>query len=141
MSDCCSTSSVSKPSPGKYRCPVNGQNYNQVPLKTVVHHIKEPWHWKSKTQTYYFCDDPECNVVYFGDDNSIITCDHLRTSVGVKDKTDGATICYCFGVSLKDATQDIYIREYVTRQTKDRMCHCEISNPSSKCCLKDFPKS
>ena len=140
MSDCCSSSS-SNASPGKYRCPVNGQDYRQVPLKTILHHIKDPWLWNGKSQTYYFCDDPECNVVYFGEDNSIINKASLRTSVGVKEKNMKATICYCFGVSLIEASEDKSIKEFVTQQTQDHMCDCEIRNPSGKCCLKDFPKS
>ncbi len=141
MSDCCSNTCSSTSTPKKYKCPVNGQEYKQVSYKTILHHIKEPWQWEGADQTYYFCDDPDCDVVYFGEDNSTVTCDSLRTSVGVKEKSDKATICYCFGVSINDALKDTRIKEYVTDKTKDHVCDCEIRNPSGKCCLKDFPKS
>lgn len=68
-----------------------------------MHHIKEPWNWEEKKQSYYFCDDPECEVVYFGHDDSIIERPAVRTQVGIKDKSDDAQVCYCFGVSVKDA--------------------------------------
>ena len=141
MSDCCSTSCNSNQLPNKYKCPVNGQEYKQVALKTILHHIKEPWKWTGKQQSYYFCDDPDCDVVYFGEDDSTVTRNKLRTLVGIKEKSIDATICYCFGVSINDAKHDNHIKEYVTEKTKEHVCDCEIRNPSGKCCLKDFPKS
>jgi len=120
---------------------VNGLEYKQVSFKTVVHHLSKPWQSKNATQNYYFCDDPDCDVVYFGDDDSTIKKDKIRTPIGVKDRSNESTICYCFGVSKADAIHDQHIKEYVTDQTKKKMCECETRNPSGKCCLKDFPKS
>ena len=139
--DCCSSSCISEPSQNKFTCPVNGIEYKQVSLRTVIHHMDKPWRWKNTAQYYYFCDDPDCEVVYFGEDNSVINQDNLRTPVGIKDKSDNSTICYCFGISKGEAIQDRNIKDYVIIQTKDHMCDCEIRNPSGKCCLKDFPKS
>ena len=31
-----------------------------------------------------FCDDPNCDVVYFGEDNSVIAKEQIRTVVGIK---------------------------------------------------------
>jgi len=140
MSDCCSSSCQSKPPAKKHICPVNGIEYRQVSYKTVIHHLQKPWLRQDTAQNYYFCDDPECNVVYFADDNSTIKKDKLRTSVGVKEQSGDATICYCFGVTKADAVQDQHIKDYVIDQTKEHMCDCEIRNPSGKCCLKEFPK-
>ena len=143
MSDYCLSSCQSKHPSGKHKriCPENGIEYQQVSYKTVIHHLQKPWQWKDMTQNYYFCDDPDCDVVYFGDDNSTINKDRLRTSVGVKEQSDNSTICYCFGVSKADAIHDQSIKDYVTDQTREHMCDCEIRNPSGKCCLKDFPRS
>lgn len=140
MSDCCSSSCASAQPPGKHICPLNGLEYKQVAYRTVIHHLQKPWQWKDKTQNYYFCDDPDCDVVYFGDDDSTIEKNRLRTAVGVKDQSDESTICYCFGVSKVEAILDQHIKDYVIDQTKEQMCDCEIRNPSGKCCLKDFSK-
>lgn len=141
MSDCCSSSSCSSNSrPKKYRCPVNGKAYPAVSSTTIKHHIAKPWRWKQKDQVYYFCSDPECEVVYFGEDDSIIKKSGLRTSVGIKENSPEALICYCFGVTQHDAVNNPEIREFVLQETKDKNCACEIRNPSGKCCLKDFPK-
>lgn len=112
MSDCCSSSlcSTGKSVPKKHRCPKNGNEYLQVSTTTIMHHIDEPWNWKIKEQGYYFCDDPMCEIVYFGEDGIVIEKSALRKPVGIKEKT------------------------------KEQVCACDVRNPSGKCCLKDFPK-
>jgi hypothetical protein len=90
---------------------------------------------------YFFCADPECDVVYFADDDSIITKSQLRTTVGVKESSNDTPACYCFGVTKADAISDPGIREYVMHQTKHAQCSCDVSNPSGRCCLKDFPRA
>ena len=67
-------------------CPVNGQEYKTVNLRTILHHINSPWNWKEKKQVYYFCDDPNCEVAYFGEDDTVITKPELRTTVEINDK-------------------------------------------------------
>ncbi len=139
MSDCC-CSPESKPRiPVKHRCPVNGVEYTEVPSRTVSHHIKESWMWDDKGQPYYFCDDPDCDVVYFGLDNSLILKSQVRTSVGLKERSEDATVCYCYGATIADAKSNPVVREFVIRKTKAGECSCETSNPSGACCLKHFP--
>ncbi|NOR43489.1 MAG: hypothetical protein GQ572_09145 [Gammaproteobacteria bacterium] len=136
MSICNTSSDVTRRN--KFKCPVNGKQYAWVSDKTILLHIKEPWSWDSKKQDYYFCEDPECDVVYFGEDESIITKSAVRTVVGIKEKSDNALICYCFGVTRRAST-DSQIKSFVIKNTKDHTCACEIRNPSGRCCLKDFP--
>jgi len=136
MSNCSAPSNTARPN--KFKCPVNGKQYAGVSNKTILLHINEPWNWDGKTQGYYFCEDPECEVVYFGEDESIITKSALRTVIGIKEKSEEALICYCFGVS-KRAVVDSQIKKFVIKNTKDHACACEIRNPSGRCCLKDFP--
>ena len=140
MSDCCSTSGSESHSPRKHRCPVNGKEYGEVSSTTIVHHVKEPWNWKEKDQGYYFCDDPDCDVVYFGQDNSIIDKQNLRTPIGVKQKSDDSLVCYCFGVNRREASSNLKAKAFVVKNTRIHKCACEVRNPSGKCCLKDFPK-
>jgi hypothetical protein len=111
-----------------------------VPVRTIAHHIKEPWAWVPSAERYYFCDDPDCDVAYFGDDNSVVLKSQLRTRIGVKERTERDLLCYCFGVSRADFERDPAAREFVMAQTRIGACSCETSNPSGRCCLKDFPK-
>ena len=131
----CATESPSR----THVCPANGQEYKSVAQKTILHHITSPWNWTEKQQGYYFCDDPNCDVVYFGEDNSVITKPALRTIVGIKDHKPEALTCYCFGVSNLEAQEHPVIRDFIVSKTKTGICSCDTSNPSGRCCLKDFP--
>lgn len=137
MTKCCSTSNTTHTVPKKHECPVNGKPYRSVSPTTILHHISEPWNWINKPQGYYFCDDPDCEVVYFGEDNSIINQSSLRTEVGIKSNKASALICYCFGVT-RSASLSQHIKEFVIKNTKEKTCSCSIRNPSGRCCLKDF---
>ncbi len=140
MSDCCTTSAGNTAHPGKHRCPLNGVEYSEVSRRTILHHIKDSWKWSGSATSYYFCDDPACDVVYFGSDDTVILKSQLRTLVGVKETASDARLCYCFGVTRADLEYDPAIRDYVAAQTKLGLCSCETSNPSGRCCLKDFPR-
>lgn len=70
---------------------------------TVKHHIKAPWTWEDKNQGYYSYSDPDCSVVYFGQDNTVIEKASVRTVVGVKEKSPNALVCYCYGVTKSEA--------------------------------------
>lgn len=131
--------------PRKYVCPENGNEYSAVPKYTILHHIKAPWRRYLKQQGYYFCDDPDCAVVYFGEDDLVINKDELRTHVGQKDESTESPLCYCFGISYQDVNlaammgEFSHIKNFVIEQTRQSDCGCDVRNPSGKCCLRDFP--
>ncbi len=136
MSDCCSKHNHKTQ---RHTCPGNNKEYGQVLYKTLLHHVKSPWHLALKEQVYYFCSDPDCHVVYFSHDNSVIEKSQIRTKVGIKEISDEALVCYCFGVSKATAKTDEKVKTFVIEQTKKSLCACAIRNPSGKCCIKDFP--
>ncbi|MEJ2141505.1 MAG: hypothetical protein P8Y24_03970 [Gammaproteobacteria bacterium] len=116
-------------------CPVNGKYYKQVKRKTILHQVTRPWARQLPEQAYYYCDDPQCDVVYFSEDASLINSNDMRTEKTVRSNT----ICFCFDIS-KDNLKDnkATCRDFVTEQTRQSACDCEIRNPSGKCCLKEF---
>ena len=142
MSGCCPSPGENEPvniqSSARYRCPVNHREYAAVSQAAILHHIDAPWKRVLKPQAYFFCDDPECDVVYFGEDDSVIRTSALRTVVGIKQKSDDALLCYCFGISVREAATDPAARAFVIEQTRAHVCACETRNPSGRCCLKDF---
>lgn len=140
MGDCCSPAGDPASHPRKAPCPGHGGECAGVSLRTIQHHLASAWTWQPTATNYYFCDDPECVVVYFGDDGSTIEKSRLRTPVGVKEKSANGLLCYCFGVSRGDFLKDPATRDFVVAQTQAGRCSCETSNPSGRCCLKDFPK-
>lgn len=142
MSSCCSP--LNSKNNSRHICPTNGKPYLQVPLSTVLQHIKKPWkmqHDKDIEQQYYFCSDPDCETVYFSEDNQVIAHSELRTVVGIKNPDDiQALCCYCFDITCEEARKDKELKNYVIDKTKNNVCACESQNPSGRCCLKDFPK-
>lgn len=140
MADCCAASADKTEHPRKRVCPSCGTQCGEVSCRTIVHHIAHAWQWESSGQCYYFCDVPDCELVYFGDDDSVVLKSQLRTQVGIKEASADTLLCYCFGVSKADARNDPGIRDFVAAQTKLGLCSCATSNPSGRCCLKDFPR-
>ncbi len=143
---CCSSDNVKKvenTSPKHHICPQNGKKYLQVPYSTLLQHIKKPWNQKLKElseKSYYFCSDPDCEVVYFDESDSTITKSELRTLVGIKElQNDNAMACYCFDITLAEAKNNPKLKQYVIDQTKNNLCSCKSRNPSGRCCLKDLP--
>jgi hypothetical protein len=135
MNDCCCNGVHQQ----KQTCPLCGHEDSEVTARTITHHIKDAWTWQASAQRYFLCDDPACEVVYFGDDGSTILKSEMRTCVGVKALSDDTPLCYCFGVSKADFRANPATRDFVLAQTKAGLCSCETSNPSGRCCLKDFP--
>lgn len=141
MSDCCTSPDNEKHKPARCQCPLNGHNYLEVPIQTILQHLDKPWQHPLKVQKYFYCDDPDCEVVYFAEDNTVINKSSIKTRIGIKERTDSdALICYCFGVSNMAARTQPETKAFVIQQTKEAHCSCTTSNPSGRCCLKDFPK-
>ncbi len=95
-----------------------------------------------------FCDSPNCDVVYFGEQNGVtFTKDHLSVSVGVKEKAGERPLCYCFGHSVATITAELRTKgrsdalEEIRRKMKAPGCTCEVTNPSGSCCLATVAKS
>ena len=140
MSDCCSASGGEGALAKKRACPANGRACPEVSARTIAHHIQAPWTWAPTARRYFFCADPACDVVYFGDDGSLIPRALLRTRVGVKETSADAPLCYCFGVSRADYARDPATRDFVVAQTAAGQCSCETGHPAGRCCLADFPR-
>jgi hypothetical protein len=138
MENCCSTSDNTQPR--KLPCPLNGRGYAEISVRTITHHIKASWEWVPTAERYFFCDDAECDAAYFGSDDSIILKSQLRTRIGIKEKASNDLLCYCFGVTKEAFRQQPSTRDFIIAKTKAGLCSCESSNPSGRCCLKDFQK-
>jgi hypothetical protein len=92
---------------------------------------------------YYFCEAPDCDVVYFSVDPQapIFRRADLLVRVGVKEESDPVPVCYCFGFTRKDIENEIAatgrstMADRITAEVKAGNCACEVKNPSGKCCL------
>ena len=138
--DCCSSTRSKPTHQKKHQCPVCSAESREVSPKTISQHVKQPWKLDDQERKYYFCDSSDCDVVDFGDDDLVFHQSEVRTKIGIKDKSDDAMLCYCFGVTQADVEGDFGIKTFVVAQTKHGFCSCETRNPSGLCCLKNFPR-
>lgn len=139
MAACCTLDNENKPGILKQPCPSCGQAALEVSRQTMMQHIKDVWAYPFSDEAYYFCRSPACEVVYFTASGEQLDKSAIRTTIGIKEQNDEAIICYCFGINkIMAANKDV--KDFVIQQTRESSCACETSNPSGRCCLKDFPK-
>ncbi|MCA9117628.1 MAG: hypothetical protein KDA79_21305, partial [Planctomycetaceae bacterium] len=89
-----------------------------------------------------FCDSPECDLVYFSEEDcTSFTKSQLTVPVGVKETAGERPLCYCFGHSVASIREELRTKcrsdalDDIRSKMKDPGCHCETSNPSGSCCL------
>jgi hypothetical protein len=94
--------------------------------------------------TYYFCPEPDCDVVYFAPQCKAFHQADVRTTVWQKAAPGGRTICYCFG-ETEDAIRGDVARsgasdvvERVRAHIAAGRCACDTRNPRGTCCLGDL---
>lgn len=140
MSSCCASACDASP-PRTAICPSNGIAYAAVSPKTVLHHLKQGWERAADTQGYYFCEDPNCEVVYFNQHGDVIQQTQVTSTRKPSDAAPETLLCYCFGITKADFSLNPATKDYVIEKTRLGLCACETSHPSGRCCLKNFPRS
>ncbi len=140
MSECCAVGNAD--APPVTTCPVNGARSKRVDLLTVRSLVRK-LPLGVRLTAYYFCEAPDCDVVYFplnSDEPSFRRSD-LLVRVGLKETEDPVPVCYCFGFTRKDIWDEITqagrstIAELIKVEVRAGNCACEVKNPSGKCCL------
>jgi hypothetical protein len=119
-----------------------------VTRKTVLLMLKPELFEQVREGEYRFCADPVCRVVYFIEgQGATFTVDDLRVRVGLKEKQDPVTLCYCFGFYEAGAREEIArtgqttIPQRIAALIKQGMCACPARNPSGACCLGEVNKA
>ena len=142
MSECCSVKAGESFTPPVMTCPECGSRSKKVEtltVKSLVRHLP----FNIPPAQYYFCESPDCDLVYFPSHGAAPRFHRgdLLVRVGVKEKVDPIPICYCFGVSRKDLWEEVErtgkstLAENIRAEVKAGNCACELKNPSGKCCL------
>ena len=148
MSACCPVSAEAGSAPLAMECPLNGARSRQVGILTVKSLVRRLPLEMPHTQ-YYFCDSPDCAVVYFPLDPEApsFRCDDLVVRVGAKETEDPIPICYCFGFTCQDISDEIRrtgnstVAKRIAAEIEAGRCACEVRNPSGKCCLGDITRT
>ena len=150
MNDCCAVPGSTEPcgivvdrrNPDlNSRCSTCEKEGRPVGRQTVFHHVRHEQLDRVNGEAYRFCAEPNCPIVYYGDEGACFTVDDLREPVAAKIQGDPRPICYCFGFSEGDARKEIErtgqstIPATVSGLIKAGMCACEVRNPAGVCCL------
>ena len=146
MGDCCS---VPKPSPAASvaLCAECGMKGRSVERRTVLHHVKGELLARVSDDDYRFCAAPACAVVYYGTRGAVFTVNDVRELITAKASGEVRPLCYCFGFTEGDIRKEIAqtkgtsIPSQIGQFIKEKMCACEIRNPSGACCLGEVNKT
>jgi hypothetical protein len=142
MSECCSVGESRMQVPATMPCPVSGTRSKQVSLASIQALVRHLPLGMPSTQ-YYFCEEPECDVVYFPrtEEAPLFRRKDLSVPVWPKEQDNSTPICYCFGFTRKDIQSEMLnfmspsIPERIKAEVQAGNCACEVKNPSGKCCL------
>jgi len=143
MADCCA---VTPPAPPVLNCPVSDTRSKQVDTLTVKALVRRLPFGLVPAQ-YYFCEAPDCDVVYFPARSEARTFYRADLLVPVKEISESIPVCYCFGVTRQDIREEIQrtgnstVTERIKAEVKAGHCACEVKNPSGKCCLGNVTRA
>ncbi|HXG86610.1 MAG TPA: hypothetical protein VNI84_21510 [Pyrinomonadaceae bacterium] len=145
MDCCCSGANTSKETP-QNACGGCDETGRDVSRQTVVHHVKSEKLFSVGDEEYKFCSSQNCAVVYYAISGQTFMIDDARELVTSKTTGDARPLCYCFGFTEGFARQEIArtgessVSKQVSRFIKEKLCSCEIRNPSGVCCLGEINK-
>ena len=126
------------------KCPKTGSKGIPIANRLLYFKVLGKYHnLINADEQYRFCDDSDCDVVYFDSLGNVILKKHLREQVGIKEfgKSEDFPVCHCFNFSKSDIERDIEangatsIPTTISLYIKQELCLCEIENPSGQCCL------
>jgi hypothetical protein len=124
-----------------------GEVGRAVARQTVAHHVKSEKLDRVKSDEYKFCSSEKCPTVYYSVSGEVYSVGDVREPVASKSSGDQRPLCYCFGFTEGFARREIAetgkssIPAQVSRFIKEKLCCCEVRNPSGVCCLGEINKT
>lgn len=137
---CCCAESIGREGSICRECGNEGKSIKTITLKSLV---KKPRLESIKNPDgFYFCETPDCEAVYFNNEQGIyLNKADVRVRVGIKETDDPVPVCYCFGWTRKKILDQIEQKGFstavqeISARVKAGECACEINNPAGRCCL------
>jgi len=110
-----------------------------------MEHLLEPEKRSQiKDVQYYYCNEPDCDIVYFsGNSSSSFTTNDVVVKVFSKDTGDDVNVCYCYGWTrgrIKTELEETGVSTAamsIAKLVKAGTCTCDLRNPKGECCLGD----
>lgn len=128
---------------GARPCPSCGDRGAAVQVQTVKALLTDVALRRVQATHYWFCSEPSCAVVYFGDAGDHFGTRDLRVPVWQKEPSGARLLCYCFGETESAMRAETVARgrtvavERIRDHIAARRCACDIRNPRGACCLGD----
>jgi hypothetical protein len=121
------------------RCGSLGTPVNSTTLDCHVQELSRP----RMGDSAWFCEFPNCDVVYFDQFERSVTVNELQSTVYPKDPA--APICACFGFGSEDVEADVRqgtpvrIRELLAKsKSSDAQCHTLAAD--GRCCIREVQR-
>jgi len=118
-----------------------------VGSKTLKSLLKPAAQARIDDAAYRFCESPDCEVVYFPEENSsTFRKPELTVRVGIKETDAPRPVCYCFDHSIEEIESEVArtgtstVLDDIRERMKDG-CRCETTNPRGSCCLGTVSKA
>ena len=125
-------------------CPASGDTGRSLPPETLESLLHPDRLVGVEGRVWFFCESPNCEVVYYTAEGDTRGRAVLRVRVGVKERESPRPLCYCFGHTAESIADEIQrtgasiVVASVAARVKAGDCFCEISNPSGRCCLGEL---
>lgn len=118
-------------------CGARGRRVKPITLDALVREGTE-----RDDASYRFCAKPGCEVAWFGESTGHrIPVSASRVRIGQKEVTADRTLCYCFGYSAADVSEQVArtgtstIPEVIAEHCRQGEDRCPETNPQGACCL------
>ena len=124
-------------------CPTAGKPGKPVRPVTVRSLVRDECAGEIEGRGWFFCDLPDCDVVYFSADGRVFNKKSMKVRVGIKEKESPRPVCYCFGHTVESIREEIArtgrttVAAAITAKINAGLCACELLNPQGRCCLGD----
>ncbi len=113
----------------------------KVPEITVTSLVKPEHHNDIPSGPFSFCQQKECDTVYFDGQGHGIRKDQLAVWVWQKEEAGDTPVCYCFDHTAADIMEDAQqnspptIPVIIREKIQSDLCECDVKNPQGSCCL------
>ncbi len=124
-------------------CPECKKEGLSVEKMTVANHAEESC-WPLGDEPYSFCDNPECEVIYFTSSGMrVLKKEDVKTRVTFKEKTSPRPLCYCKQVTEEAVVEAIENGAKTFEEVKKATGiggggQCKITNPAGRCCSRNY---
>ena len=145
--NCCADGAFETAAAAPAACQMCGETGKIVARQTVVHHITAEKLSCVVDVEFRFCSSADCDVVFYSDHGIAFTVDDVREPITSKTSGDCRPLCYCFGFTEGNVRRELLLKgettipAQVTQFVKEKLCACEVRNPSGSCCLGEINRT